>query len=307
LIVSKIGTEVIDSHAHFFTYDTIKLWLDRGASLESMQSRVSNLTDMPELTIPDENWDIGQMWADELDRYRITAIGMMVSGEVWDEFNETRKRFPGRFMGYANIDPAEERAVDMVKRAGKDDFQGIKLYPSSWDFHAYDERVYPIYEEALKQKLLVILHFGITIGTQANLRYGNPLDIQKPALDFPDQNFMIAHLGAGFFREVLMLMYQTQNVVMDTSGSNAWRNYSDVDLSIAKIFERALTAGASCRVVFGTDSSFFPRGFRYNILEEQYNAVKSLLPQFEYSQEDVDLIFKDNILRLTGFTPRKSL
>jgi predicted TIM-barrel fold metal-dependent hydrolase len=142
LIVSKIGTEVIDSHAHFFTYDTIKLWLDRGASLESMQSRVSNLTDMPELTIPDENWDIGQMWADELDRYRITAIGMMVSGEVWDEFNETRKRFPGRFMGYANIDPAEERAVDMVKRAGKDDFQGIKLYPSSWDFHAYDERVF---------------------------------------------------------------------------------------------------------------------------------------------------------------------
>ena len=118
---------------------------------------------------------------------------------------------------------------------------------------------------------------------------------------------MIAHFGAGFFREVLMLMYQTPNVVMDTSGSNMWRNYLDVELDITKIFDRALTAGASCRVVFGTDSSFFPRGFRYNILEEQYNAVKSLLPKFNYSQEDVDLIFKDNILRLTGFKPRTSL
>ena len=307
MILSKLGIEVIDSHAHFFTYATVKRWLDSGVSLERMQSRVSHLTDMLELTIPDESWDPGQMWADELDKYAITAVGMMIGEEVWDEFNEARKRFPGRFLGYANINPAEEKAVDMVKRAGKDGFQGIKLYPSAWDFHTYDERVYPIYEEALKQKLLVILHFGIRIGSQTNLRYGNPLDIQKPALDFPDLNFMIAHFGAGFFREVLMLMYQTHNVVMDTSGSNSWMNYQDVDLSITKIFERALKAGASCRVVFGTDSSFFPRGFRFNILEEQYNAVKSLLPQFNYSQEDVDLIFRDNILRLTGFNPRKAL
>ena len=90
-------------------------------------------------------------------------------------------------------------------------------------------------------------------------------------------------------------------------GSNNWRNYLDVDLDITRIFDRALTAGASCRVVFGTDSSFFPRGFRYNILEEQYYAVKSLLPKFNYTQEDIDLIFKDNILRLTGFKPRTTL
>jgi len=307
MILSKLGTEVIDSHAHFFTFETVKRWLDSGVSLERMQSRVSHLTDMPELTIPDESWDPGQMWADELDKYAITAVGMMIGEEVWDEFNEARKRFPGRFLGYANINPAEENAIDMVKRAGKDGFQGIKLYPSAWNFHAYDELVYPIYEEALKQKLLVILHFGIRIGTQTNLRYGNPLDIQKPALDFPDLNFMIAHFGAGFFREALMLMYQTHNVVLDSSGSNSWMTYLPYDLTITKIFERALKAGASCRVVFGTDSSFFPRGFRFNILEQQYNAVKSLLSQFNYSQEDVDLIFRDNILRLTGFNPRKSL
>ncbi|MFW9834412.1 MAG: amidohydrolase family protein [Candidatus Thorarchaeota archaeon] len=304
-MISKVGTEVIDSHAHFFTYDTIKRWIDRGASLERMRNRVNFQTDMPELTIPDENWDAGQMWVDELDKYGITAIGMMIGEEVWDEFNETRKRFPGRFLGYANIDPSQENAVETVKRAGKDGFQGIKLYPSSGNLHMYDERVYPIYEEAKKQNLLVILHFGITIGDQANLRYGNPLDIQKPAQDFPELNFMIAHFGAGFFREVLMLMYQVPNVVMDTSGSNMWMKYQDVDLTITRIFEKALTAGASCRVVFGTDSSFFPRGFRYNILEEQYNAVKSLLPKFNYTQDDVDLIFRNNILRLTGFKPRK--
>ena len=258
---------------------------------------------MKDFFIPDENWDPGQMWIDELDKYGISAIGMMIGKESWDEFNGARKRFPGRFLGYANIDPAVEDAVDMVKRAGEDGFQGIKLYPSSWKMPVYDERVYPVYEEALKQKLLVIAHFGITIGTQANLRFGNPLDIQKPAHDFPDLNFMIAHFGAGFFREVLMLMYQTENVYMDTSGSNSWMKYLPYDLSIPKIFEKALKAGGPKRIVFGTDSSFFPRGFRYNILEEQYNAVRSICPQFCYSEDDVDLIFRKNILDLTGFNP----
>lgn len=301
MVISKIGIEVVDSHAHFITYDTVKRWIADGASLERMQQRVSFQTDMPQLQIPDEAWDTGQMWADELDKYGISAIGMMIGPDEWDEFLKTRRRFPGRFMGYANVDPAKADAVDVVHRAAKDNFQGIKLYPSSWNFPVYDERVYPIYEAALKHNLLVILHFGITIGTQANLRFGNPLDIQKPAHDFPDLNFMIAHFGAGFFREVLMLMYQTHNVVMDTSGSNAWMNYLPYDLNITKIFERALKAGAACRVVFGTDSSFFPRGFRYNILEEQYNAVKALCPQMCYSEDDVNLIFRDNILRLTGF------
>jgi predicted TIM-barrel fold metal-dependent hydrolase len=304
MVISKVGIEVVDAHAHFFTYETIKRWLDSGVSLTQMQQRVAHNTDMGRLTIPDENWDAGQMWKDELDKYGISAIGMMINSEVWDEFKETRKRFPGRFMGYANIDPASDDAVETVTRAGNDGFQGIKLYPSSWDYHVYDEKVYPIYEEALRQKLLVILHFGITIGTTANLRYGNPLDIQKPAHDFPDLNFMIAHFGAGFFREVLMLMYQTQNVVMDTSGSNSWMIYQPYDLTIIKIFEKALKAGSACRVVFGTDSSFFPRGFRYNILEEQYKAVQTICPQLCYGDDDIDLIFRGNILRLTGFKPR---
>jgi len=303
MVISKVGIEVVDAHAHFFTYETIKRWLDSGVSLSRMQQRVAHNTDMGSLTIPDENWDAGQMWKDELDKYGISAIGMMISPEVWDEFNITRRRFPGRFMGYANIDPASDDAVDFVKRAGKDGFQGIKLYPSSGNYNAYDEKLYPIYEEALRQKLLVILHFGITIGATANLRYGNPLDIQKPAQDFPDLNFMIAHFGAGFFREVLMLMYQTHNVVMDTSGSNSWMIYQPYDLTITKIFEKALKAGSACRVVFGTDSSFFPRGFRYNILEEQYNAVRSICPQLCYGDNDMDLIFRENILRLTGFKP----
>ncbi|MHA2140609.1 MAG: amidohydrolase family protein [Candidatus Thorarchaeota archaeon] len=301
LVVSDLGIEVIDGHAHFITYNWVKERFSDPEIRERARQRVSFQTDMKEFSLPDEPWDTGEMWIKELDKYGISAIGMMIGPENRDEFLATRKKYPGRFMGYANVNPALDDAVETVKRAGKDSFQGIKLYPSAWDFPVYDDHVYPIYEEALRQKLLVILHFGITIGSAANLRYGNPLDIQKPAQDFPDLNFMIAHFGAGFFREVLMLFYQTHNVVVDSSGSNMWMTYLPYDLTITKIYEKALKAGGSCRIIFGTDSSFFPRGFRYNILEEQYNAVKSLCPQLCYTEEDVDLIFNGNIKRLTGF------
>ncbi len=309
MVVSKAGIEVIDAHAHFMTYATVQQIIHRQSSqsdesaLAKVQQRVSSLTDMHTFTMPAEDFDTGKAWVDELDRYGISAIGMMISKEAWDEINETRKRFPGRFLGYANINPADDDAVDLVKRAGKDGFQGIKLYPTSWSFHASDDIVRPVYEEALKQKLLVIAHFGITIGTAADLRYGNPLDLQKPAHDFQDLNFMIAHFGAGFFREVLMLMYQTDNISMDTSGSNAWMKYQPYDLSIKKIFEKALKAGGPERIVFGTDSSFFPRGFRYNILEEEVDAVRAICPQLCLSDDAIDRIFRKNIIDLTGFKP----
>jgi len=302
-----LGIAVVDAHAHFMTYNTVKAWLSRGDTLDRLERRARTRTDMEDFELPHEEQGTGQLWADEMDRYGVSAMGFMVGQESWHEFLDARRRFPGRFMGYANVNPADEGAVELVRRAGEDGFQGIKLYPSSWaDIHAYDDVCYPVYGEAQRQGLLVILHFGITIGTRANLLHGNPLDIQRPAQEFPDIDFMIAHFGAGFFRELLLLQYQADNVYMDSSGSNSWMRYLPYDLDLKKIFEKAITAGGPEKVIFGTDSTFFPRGFRLNILEEQHHAVKSLCSQSSpcLTEDEVDLIFHENILRLTGFEPR---
>jgi len=305
-MISNVGIEVVDAHAHFFTANTLKSWNLRGRTKEGFENRTRSRTDMTSIELPDETWDVAQRWVDEMNRYGVTAIGFMVGREAYDEFLEAKERFPGRFMGYANVNPRDKDAADIVRKAAKDGLQGIKLYPSSWrDFHTYDEICYPIYEEALKQRFPVFLHFGITIGGQADLRHGNPLDIQVPARDFPDLNFVIVHFGAGFFRELLLLQYQADNVYMDSSGSNSWMKYLPYDLDIKKIFEKAITAGGPAKVIFGTDSTFFPRGFRINVLEQQYNAVKALSegPSPLVSEEDVDAIFRGNILRLNGFKP----
>ena len=294
--MSKQGIPVIDAHAHYFNVNTMQNWLKRGRTMESFAQRTSSRTDMTSIELPDENWDTAQKWVDELDRYGIETMGVMVGVEAYDEFKETMKRFPGRFIGYANINPAEPDAADKVDQAARDGFKGIKLYPSSWrGLKVYDEPCYPVYEACKRNNLLVFLHFGITIGGQADLRNGNPIDIQVPSRDFPELNFIIAHFGAGWFREVLLMQYQTDNVYMDSSGSNSWMKYLPYDLDLKMIFRKAIQAGGSHKVLFGTDSTFFPRGWRINVLEAQVTACRELKADGVINDTDIANIFHDNI------------
>jgi len=299
--MSKLGIPVIDAHAHYFNVNTMQNWLKRGRTMESFANRTKSRTDMTSIELPDESWDTAQKWVNELDRYGIKTMGVMVGPEAYDEFKETMKRFPGRFVGYANINPLDADAAEKVEKAARDGFKGIKLYPSSWrDLKVYDEQCYPVYDACKRNNMLVFLHFGITIGGQADLRNGNPIDIQVPSRDYPELNFIIAHFGAGWFREVLLMQYQTDNVYMDSSGSNSWMRYLPYDLDLKIIFRKAIQAGGSHKVLFGTDSTFFPRGWRYNVLEAQVNACRELKADGIFKDEDIANIFHDNIKNLAN-------
>jgi len=302
---SKLGIEVIDAHAHFMTAGSMKAWSQRGRSMTSFAKRTLTRTDMKNIEFPGDDFDAGQKWVNELDRYGVSSVGLMIGPETYDEFQEARRRFPGYFLGYLNIQPSDQDAPRKIRKAAEEGLYGVKLYPSSWrDTHVYDEQLYPIYEEAKRQKMVVFCHFGVSIGGEADLRSGNPIDIQIPARDFTDVNFIIAHFGAGWFREVLLMQYQTDNVYMDSSGSNVWMKYLPQDLTIKDVFRYALRAGGPKKILFGTDSTFFPRGFRYNILEEQFNALQSLKKNDLIDDEGIQMIFSENLKRLTGYKPR---
>jgi predicted TIM-barrel fold metal-dependent hydrolase len=301
---SKVGIPVVDAHSHYFSAGTLKSWMKRGRTMENFAKRTKSRTDMNSIDLPEEGMDTAQRWVDELDQYGIEAMGVMVGDETYDEFLETMDRFPGRFIGYHNIDPKEPNATEHVAEIALDGFKGIKLYPSTWsDLRVYDPLCYPVYKEADRRGLLVFLHFGITIGGQGDLRGGNPIDLQIPARDFPNVNFVIAHFGAGFFRETLMMQYQVDNVYMDTSGSNSWMRYQSHPLDLKTIFKQALNAGGTEKILFGTDSTFFPRGWRINVLETQHRVLSELSEEEKpiVDAEGIQKIFRENILQLIGF------
>ena len=107
-----------------------------------------------------------------------------------------------------------------------------------------------------------------------DMRYSNPLDLHSVALRHPSVRFIVPHFGAGYFREALMLADLCPNVYLDTSSSNSWMRYEGLDLPT--VFRRALGVVGASRLLFGSDSSFFPRGWNHEIFETQTRVLLDL-------------------------------
>ena len=107
------------------------------------------------------------------------------------------------------------------------------------------------------------------------LRYGQPLDVQRFAVDYPSLPIIVPHFGAGFFREALMLAEACPNVVLDTSSTNGWVRYHP-GLTLTDVFRTAMAVLGPDRLMFGTDSSFFPRGWQTPIYDTQRAILEQL-------------------------------
>jgi predicted TIM-barrel fold metal-dependent hydrolase len=95
------------------------------------------------------------------------------------------------------------------------------------------------------------------------------------------------------FREALMAADMCGNIHFDTSSSNSWIRYTP-GLTLDAAFKAALSVVGPSRLLFGTDSSFFPRGWQKGIYETQ----KQILDMPGVSAEDAALIFGRNFDRL---------
>jgi len=72
-------------------------------------------------------------------------------------------------------------------------------------------------------------------------------------------------------------------------------------MTLADAFRRALDVVGPKRLLFGSDSSFFPRGWVRSILETQ----KQALSEAGASSEMEQAILGDNLRSLIGFVPSK--
>ena len=80
---------------------------------------------------------------------------------------------------------------------------------------------------------------------------------------------------------------------VDTSGSNQWMRWMPYECSQIA-FEQFYRTFGPHRIIFGTDSAAFPRGFVMDYLKEQNRAVR-----FNgISDEEAQLIFGGNMERL---------
>jgi predicted TIM-barrel fold metal-dependent hydrolase len=295
MISASAMPEVVDSHVHLVTPAMVRRFGSgalpiRQRALEAARAhRARRLGEMPEESLA----EIAARWERELDANGVAAAFFIAVGEANEEISEFISLNPKRFFGWGCLaDPLHPDAASTVGRFPKWGLRGLKLRPTVQRFHASDRALFPVYEKAAELGLPVLFHFGISIAPMYDLTYANPLNLSAAIKQFPDVTFGIAHFGAGFLRETLFLAYHTENVFVDTSGTNNWREYHPGNPSLESVFVDALRAFGPQRVLFGTDTAV--GHYRGHILREQLEVLDHL----EISDADRAFVLGGNARRL---------
>ena len=193
-------------------------------------------------------------------------------------------------MAFASVDPTRgaEAVVEAKRLISTTSIRGFKLHPPLQQFHPNDKSVYPFYEAVAAAKLPVVFHTGHSgIGTGMpggggiRLKYGNPMDIDDVAVDFPDMPIILAHPSFPWQDEAISVCLHKPQVYIDLSG---WS---------PKYFPQNLIQYANTllkrKVLFGSD---------YPLLTpDRWMADFASIP---IKDEVRPLILKENAARLFG-------
>lgn len=291
---------IADAHCHFFSRRFLEI-LTTGTSLGDRP--VSAVCERLGWDTPAAPETLADRWVEELDRHGISRAALIASVPD-DEASVAAAvaRQPGRFVGYFMFNPAASDADLRLERALDMDLRTICLFPAMHGYRLDDARVSAVFAAAERRHAAVFCHCGaLTVGVRKTLglkspfdwRLGDPLALASVAVRFPGVPAIVPHFGAGFFREALMAADQCPNIHLDTSSSNSWMKYHP-GLTLETVFRQALAVVGPDRLLFGTDSSFFPRGWQKSI----YDSQRAALDAIGADRETQAKIFAGNFERL---------
>ena len=194
-----------------------------------------------------------------MDRSGVWRVGMVnyTSPDVMG-FTETTNTFiakyaqasPERLMPYGGVHPRftkdprgdVDRLVDLGIRC-------LKIHPPHQlvTANAYTEGLDAlgvIYRRCEERGLPVMIHTGTSIFPGARSKYGNPMELDDVAIDFPDLKILMAHGGRPLYmEEAFFVLRRHKNVWLDVSG-----------IPPAKLLEYFPRLGEiSRKTVWGTD------------------------------------------------------
>jgi predicted TIM-barrel fold metal-dependent hydrolase len=294
-----------DGHCHFLS---ARFYEALGREKHGRQSGVAAEAVAAELgwEAPGPAEMLADRWIAELDRYHVSRAALIASVAGDEESVACAVgRYPDRFVGFFALNAGAPDAPDRARRAFAE--LGLRcgcLFPAMHRYRLDDERVAKVFEVAAAHRGVMFVHCGylsieartrLGLTSAFHLQFGDPLALAATAVQFPTVPVIVPHFGGGFFREALMAADACPNVHFDTSSSNGWIKFVP-GLSLTDVFRQALAIAGPDRLIFGTDSSFFPRGWRRVI----HGAQLAILEELGVEPAVAQKIFAGNFDRIFG-------
>lgn len=277
----------IDVHNHIFTKDTMKAF-QKTMSQEAINEFLKN---------PDRKkfWE-NQLTAEErahktveeMKQSQIQQVLLMSFNFDFESAYTAHKLYPKEFPGIIPFVDPRYNEPDVLEDYKKRGAVAVKFFPGFWhDFGFNDEKVFPFLEKCLELELVPLIHFGVVKGpNDPKIWPANPLEL-KPWLTNPklkDQKYILAHFGAGYLREILMMAYAHKNrLYVDTSGSNDWIFWSPWN-NLTQVFEKTILALSPQHILFGSDSGLLP--IRHDVVLRQKGILQDLVTRNVITDKD---------------------
>ncbi|MBL7199352.1 MAG: amidohydrolase [Anaerolineae bacterium] len=220
--LGRAGVRVIDAHAHLGDYYNFYIPRPEAASMVEVMDRLG----------------IEQAWISALP-----ACGADVPRGN-DMTAAAVRAYPGRFVGYASVNPhTPERVRDELERSFDQlGLSLIKLHPAIVEYPISGPAYEPVWRFASERGAIVLSH------TWGGAPTCSPCHFEPLARAHPDVTYLLGHSGGVpvGFREAIEVAQTCPNVYLDiccSTMSSVW-------------LERIVNEVGSDRVLFGTDMPF---------------------------------------------------
>lgn len=171
--------------------------------------------------------------------------------------------------------PDYKSEIARLKDAG---IKGLKFHPYYQKFDCDDRSVYPVYEEAAKQGMIMLFHCGYDMMVEG--AYCTPDKFARMASDFGGATIVAAHLGGWDLWDEAFELFLGKDIYLDTSF--AFRFLTDEKRRIL------LDNHSPDRLLFGTDGPWVDSADDVAVLRGYVSGEKA------------DKIFYKNALHLLG-------
>lgn len=245
-------------------------------------------------------------------------MAMACTVPVWDWFEESfssvqaqhefAARYPDRVLLAGGVDPIHHglhgAKVEMIRQVEELGARSMKFYNAHVDMSwRCDDRelAYPLYETAQNLGIEVLqFHKGLPFGMW-DVEKLRPVDIQRPARDFPDMNFVIHHLALPYFDEAVSVASRFPNVYLALSGILSF--YKVAPRRVQEQMGRLLMEVGPHKLLWGSEAAMtgapapFLRDFVALEIPEDLRSGYGF-PQI--SRMDKEMILGLNMARLYG-------
>ena len=158
------------------------------------------------------------------------------------------KLVPGlHAIGIADPERFDEKHLQGVEAAlEQGDVVAMKAF-LGYLHHGPDSPGYrPYYRLAAKYQIPIIFHTGDTYSHLAKVKYAHPLYVDDVAVDFPETNFVLAHMGNPWLMDAAEVIYKNNKPGFK---ENVWADLSGLIVGSAADFERYRRQGVLENVI----------------------------------------------------------